>query len=286
MKTTTLFAGACIAALITGGIADAAAKPAAKPAPAAAPAATTPAAATTTTTTTAAPAVPAAPAAAPAAAAPAVAATTTTTTTTTAPAPMTAKLVAKGDLIDTLAASGQFNTFIKALTAANLVGVVKSHPSMTVFAPTDAAFAALPAGQLDALMKNPAALQKLLAYHLVNTTVDSTKIKGAKGPVKTVANTDLELDGSGANLMVNSSTITQADVKTTGGGTIQVIDKVLTPEGAAAPAPTPVPAAPAATTEPAAPAAPDAGTPVTASPKPADSMPAEPAEKPDPTPKG
>lgn len=255
MKTITLLAGACLAALIAGAASAQTPMPAAAPAkpvaPAAAPAPAQPASGAT----------PATPAAAPAA-----------TTVTTA------QVVAKGDLIDTLASSGQFNTFIKALTAANLVGVVKSHPGLTVFAPTDAAFAALPAGQLDALMKNPAALQKLLAYHLVNTTVDSAKIKGAKGPVKTVANADLELDGSGTNLMVNTATITQADVKTTGGGTIQVIDKVLDPAGGAtAPAATP-PAPP--------PATPDPGDDQATPPKPSDATPSDPPEKPDPTPKG
>jgi uncharacterized surface protein with fasciclin (FAS1) repeats len=154
-----------------------------------------------------------------------------------------------------LSASGRFTTFIKALKAANLVGVIKSHPQMTVFAPTDAAFASLPPGKLDSLMKNPAELQKVLAYHLVNTTVDSSKIKGSKGPVRTVLNTEIELDGSGDNLMVNAATITQADVKTDGGGTIQVIDKVLDPSVVATPSATaqPTPAEPAVRPDPATP---------------------------------
>lgn len=252
MKTLSLLAGASMAAFIASAAyadpAPTAATPPAKPVNAATPAPT---------------AVPVAPATPAQPASPAPAVTPAAPVAASAAAPV----VAQGDLVDTLTASGRFTTFVKALKAANLVGVIKSHPQMTVFAPTDAAFASLPPGKLDALMKNPAELQKLLAYHLVNTTVDSTKIKGSKGPVKTVLNTEIELDGSGSSLMVNAATITQADVKTEGGGTIQVIDKVLDPSAPAMPEPAPAP---------------------TAAPEPATAQPAaqpEPAS-PDPTPKG
>ncbi|WP_172448569.1 fasciclin domain-containing protein [Caulobacter mirabilis] len=150
-----------------------------------------------------------------------------------APATPTAgQLVAKGDIVDTLKADGHFGTFVKALEAANMTGVLKTNSNLTVFAPNDAAFAALPPGELDRLMKDPAALQKLLTYHVVNATVDSTKIKGAKGGVKTVAGSDLMLDGSGDMAMANNAHIVQADVRATN-GTVHVVDKVLQPGGAA-----------------------------------------------------
>ena len=146
-------------------------------------------------------------------------------------APVAAPLViAQGDLVETAKLSGQFTTFVKALDATNLTAVVKGNQNLTVFAPTDAAFAALPAGELDRLMKkeNAAELQTLLVYHVVNASVDSTKIKGAKGPVKTVAGTDLLLDGSNGVLKANSAAIVQADVRATN-GILHVVDHVLSP---------------------------------------------------------
>ena len=148
----------------------------------------------------------------------------------TAPAAPATPLVAKGDILATTQASGQFTTFLKALTATNLTAVVKSTPNLTVFAPTDAAFAALPAGEVERLMKpeNAGALQKILTYHIINAKVDSTKIKGAKGEVKTVEGSSVMLDGSGAGLMADSASIVQAEVMATN-GVVHVIDKVLMP---------------------------------------------------------
>ena len=139
-----------------------------------------------------------------------------------------APVAAKGDLIETAKASGQLTTFVKAIDAANLTSVLKTNPNLTVFAPTDAAFAALPAGELDRLMKDPTALQKVLTYHVINARVDSGKIIGSKGPVKTVAGDSVVLDGSGATAMVDGARITQADLMATN-GLLHVVDKVLMP---------------------------------------------------------
>ncbi|MFD1785320.1 fasciclin domain-containing protein [Phenylobacterium terrae] len=141
---------------------------------------------------------------------------------------------ASGDIIETARSAGQFSTFLKAVEATNLTQVLKNNKGLTVFAPTDAAFAALPPGELERLMQpaNRAQLQKILTYHVINAQVDSSKIKGARGPVPTVAGTNVELDGSGEALKVNDATIVQADVRPTN-GTIHVIDKVLLPPGAA-----------------------------------------------------
>jgi uncharacterized surface protein with fasciclin (FAS1) repeats len=141
-----------------------------------------------------------------------------------------APAAAKGDIVETARSAGQFSTFLKAVEATNLTSVLKTNGNLTVFAPTDAAFAALPAGELDKLMlpENRASLQKLLTYHIVNARVDSTKIRGAKGPVPTVAGPSVELDGSGEKLMVNDADITRPDMIASN-GVIHVVDKVLTP---------------------------------------------------------
>lgn len=152
--------------------------------------------------------------------------------TSASPAPAAqAPVAAAGDLIETAKASGQFNTFLKAVSSVNLTSVLKTNQNLTVFAPTDAAFAALPAGQLDKLMlpENGPLLQKVLTYHVINAKVDSTKIKGAKGEVKSVEGSPLLLDGSGATPMVDGATITQADVIATN-GVLHVVDKVLIPK--------------------------------------------------------
>jgi uncharacterized surface protein with fasciclin (FAS1) repeats len=168
-----------------------------------------------------------------------------------AAAPATAKLVTpSGDIIATLTASGQFTTLLKALDATNLTSVLKGKGPLTLFAPTDAAFAALPPGQLNALMtaSPPADLQKLLIYHIINAKVDDSKIKGAKGPIPTVATTPVYIDGSGAP-KVNDADIMQTDVVVTN-GVVYPIDKVLSPTftppvatAEAAPEPTAAPAA-------------------------------------------
>jgi len=153
---------------------------------------------------------------------------------TSAPAASSApRVVAKGDLVETARSSGQFNTFMKAVDATNLTSVLKNNKNLTVFAPTDAAFAALPAGELDRLMADKASLQKLITYHIINARVDSAKIKGAKGPVATVAGSPVELDGSGDMLMVNDADIIQSDVMASN-GVLHVLDKVLTPGAAVA----------------------------------------------------
>jgi uncharacterized surface protein with fasciclin (FAS1) repeats len=165
---------------------------------------------------------------------------------TPAPAAATpgARVTPSGDIIATLTASGQFTTLLKALDATNLTAVLKSSGPLTVFAPTDAAFTALPPGQLDGLMtaSPPAALQKLLTYHLINAKVDAAKIKGAKGPIPSVAGTPVYVDGSGDPPKVNDANIAQTDVIVSN-GVIYPIDKVLSPTFTPPPAAAEAPAA-------------------------------------------
>lgn len=197
-------------------------------------------------------------------------------------APAAGALVARGDVIETLKADGRFTTLVKALDATNMTTVLKTNRNLTIFAPTDAAFAALPAGELDRLMKDAPALQKLLTYHVINATVDAARITGAKGGVKTVAGSDLVLDGSGDALRANTATIVQADVRATNGA-IHVVDKVLMPETAPSVAATTGSGADAAATAPATPAADPGSAADTVNPEPATQV--EPAEEPE-KPKG
>ena len=135
-----------------------------------------------------------------------------------------------GNVVSTLQASGHCTVLIKALDQTNLSATLKTAPNITLFAPTDEAFAALPPAQLAELMapRNAPTLQKVLIYHLVNLNIDSSKIKGAKGPVQTVENTTVLVDGSAANLKVNDADILQTDVRASN-GIIHVVDKVLVP---------------------------------------------------------
>jgi uncharacterized surface protein with fasciclin (FAS1) repeats len=162
------------------------------------------------------PAAPAAAAAAPAATAPSMA------------------IAPHGDIAETLKASGQFTILVKALDATGLTPVLKSAGPLTVLAPTDAAFQALPAGELDDLMKpdNAAKLQGMLTYHVINAAVPPAKITGSKGPIPTVAGPTVQIDGTAAPIKVNDATVV-AEAKVSN-GQIYAVDKVLTP-GAAAP---------------------------------------------------
>ena len=168
------------------------------------------------------------------AAAPAPATTPAAPAAAVAPAPVlppSPNLVANGDLIATLKASPHFTILARAFDANNLSASLKAAPGLTLFAPTDDAFNALPAGQLQMLMMpaNANLLRKVLTYHLINASVDTSKIKGAKGPVATVGGASVQLDGSGDVLLVNNADIIQADVKAANGVIIHAIDKVLIP---------------------------------------------------------
>jgi uncharacterized surface protein with fasciclin (FAS1) repeats len=159
-----------------------------------------------------------------------------------------AKLVANGDVMTTLRTSTQFTTFVKALDATNLSSLLQKQPGITVFAPTDAAFAALPAGELDKMMADKAGLQKLLVYHLINAKIDSARIKGARGPVPAGSGDKIVLDGSTEGVLkAENATIIQSDVVASN-GLIQVVDQVMkpnsVPEVVAQPEPEAAPAPP------------------------------------------
>jgi uncharacterized surface protein with fasciclin (FAS1) repeats len=144
------------------------------------------------------------------------------------------QLTPSGDIIGTLKASGQFTILLKALDAANLTAFLQGAGPYTLLAPTDAAFRSLPAGQLDSLMQtaNAAQLQQLLAYHLITTGVPPSKVQGTKGPIPTAAGPDVQIDGSGTPFKANNANIVgEAQVSN---GDIYAVDKVLSPQTAAA----------------------------------------------------
>lgn len=132
------------------------------------------------------------------------------------------------DIVDTAASNGSFKTLVAAVQAAGLVETLKGAGPFTVFAPTDEAFAALPAGTVDDLIKpeNKDKLIEILTYHVVPGKVMSGDLKdGMKAATVEGAEVTIDLD-NGA--MVNEAKIVTADVAADN-GVIHVIDKVLMP---------------------------------------------------------
>jgi len=134
------------------------------------------------------------------------------------------------DIVDTAVANGSFKTLVAAVTAAGLVDTLKGAGPFTVFAPTDAAFAALPAGTVASLLEpgSKAKLVKILTYHVVPGRVKSADLAGKKLDPKTVEGSSVSVDATGAHVLVNKATVVTADVECTN-GVIHVIDKVLMP---------------------------------------------------------
>jgi uncharacterized surface protein with fasciclin (FAS1) repeats len=131
------------------------------------------------------------------------------------------------DLVDTAVSAGQFNTLVTAVKAAGLVDTLKGKGPFTVFAPTDAAFAKLPPGTVDSLLKDKQKLTQVLTYHVVPGKVTSSEVH--TGAVKTVQGQPLELRAEGGKVMVNDATVTKADVMASN-GVIHVIDTVVLPK--------------------------------------------------------
>ena len=135
------------------------------------------------------------------------------------------------DIIDNAVNSSEHTTLVAAVKAAGLVETLKGPGPFTVFAPTDAAFAALPAGTVETLLKpeNKAKLVSILTYHVLPGRVMSADIAGKKLNPKTVEGQALAIDASGAAVKVNDATVTKADIGADN-GVIHVIDKVLLPK--------------------------------------------------------
>lgn len=130
------------------------------------------------------------------------------------------------NIVDTAAANPQFKTLTKLINDAGLADTLKGPGPFTVFAPTDAAFARVPAAQLEALAKDKDRLRAVLTYHVVPGKVMSTEVKN--GNVKTVNGADLPLSRSGNFVGVDQALVTAADIQATN-GVIHVIDQVVMP---------------------------------------------------------
>jgi uncharacterized surface protein with fasciclin (FAS1) repeats len=138
---------------------------------------------------------------------------------------------AKMDIVDTAASNGSFNTLVAAVKAADLVQTLKGKGPFTVFAPTDAAFAKLPKGTLESLLKpeNKAKLQAILTYHVLPGKVMSGDIAGKMLDAKTVQGSMVKVNAT-SGVMVDNATVTKADIKASN-GIIHVIDTVILPKG-------------------------------------------------------
>ncbi len=142
---------------------------------------------------------------------------------------MSAAQVRAGDIVDTAVGAGGFTKLVAAVKAAGLVETLKGQGPFTVFAPTDEAFANLPAGTLDSLLKpeNKAKLARILKFHVVAGEVraaDVIKLTTAK----TVEGSNLNIRVEGSTVMVNGAKVVKTDIECTN-GVIHVINKVLLP---------------------------------------------------------
>lgn len=145
-------------------------------------------------------------------------------TTATEPTPAPAK-----DIVALAAETADLSTLVTAVQAAGLVETLQSEGPFTVFAPTNAAFAALPAGTLENLLKpeNKDQLVAILTYHVVSGAVRSTDLSdGMTAPTVNGANITVKL-GDG-KVMINDATVTAADVEASN-GVVHIIDKVILP---------------------------------------------------------
>jgi len=141
---------------------------------------------------------------------------------------MTAISIQAADIVETAKSTGTFTTLTAALDAAGKTSMLQEKGPYTVFAPTDEAFAALPKGTVEELLKpeNKTKLGKILAYHVLSGKVMAADVKTMKA---TTANgADLDVVVKDGKVTVNDATVVKADVAADN-GVIHVIDKVLMP---------------------------------------------------------
>lgn len=134
------------------------------------------------------------------------------------------------DIVDTAAANGSFTTLVAAVKAAGLVETLKGDGPYTVFAPTDDAFAKLPAGTVEDLLKpeNKERLVAVLTYHVVPGKVMSSDIAGKEMKVKSVQGSELSVNAKDG-VKIDAASVVTADIETSN-GVIHVIDQVVLPK--------------------------------------------------------
>ncbi|MBD2016833.1 fasciclin domain-containing protein [Microcoleus sp. FACHB-53] len=133
------------------------------------------------------------------------------------------------DIVDTAVKAGSFNTLVTAIKAAELVDTLKGAGPFTVFAPTDEAFAKLPNGTVDALLKDIPKLKKILTYHVVSGKVKAADFSLTQKSATTVEGSEVKIDASNGSVKVNDATVSTPDVDADN-GVIHIIDTVLIPE--------------------------------------------------------
>jgi uncharacterized surface protein with fasciclin (FAS1) repeats len=139
-------------------------------------------------------------------------------------------MASKKDIVDTAVKAGSFNTLVKAVQAADLEETLRGKGPFTVFAPTDEAFAKLPPGTVENLLKpeNKSQLQAILTYHVVPGKVMAADA-AALTSAKTVNGKSFTITKSGDGLMVDNANVVKADIETSN-GVIHVIDQVILPQ--------------------------------------------------------
>ncbi len=147
-----------------------------------------------------------------------------------------APAAASNDIVATAIGAGQFKTLVAAVQAAGLVEALQGEGPFTVFAPTDEAFAKLPAGTVEGLLKDPKALGNILLYHVISGEVKAAAVTNGLS-AKTLQGSPVAFTVSDGKAMINGANIVATDVMASN-GVIHVIDSViLPPAGAASPAP-------------------------------------------------
>lgn len=133
-------------------------------------------------------------------------------------------------VVDVLRASGQFSTLLSALDQAQLTETLSTRPAISIFAPTDAAFAALPEAERTRLMDpaNANELRQVLLYHVIVADVTPDQIEGRKGGVPTASEAQILLDGTGEAIKADGATVVSAELDASNGAVFP-IDKVLNP---------------------------------------------------------
>ena len=132
------------------------------------------------------------------------------------------------DIVDTAVSAGTFKTLATALKSAGLIDTLKGTGPFTVFAPTDDAFAKLPPGTLDSLLKDPAKLKSILLYHVVAGKVFAKDVMTLKS-AKSVQGAAIPIAVTGGKVMADNANVVKTDIMA-GNGVIHVIDTVILPE--------------------------------------------------------
>lgn len=136
------------------------------------------------------------------------------------------------NIVEVAVANGSFNTLVTAVKAAGLAETLQGPGPFTVFAPTDAAFAMLPAGTIDMLLADKARLSSILTYHVLSGKVGAAEVTNGAKPA-TVNGQQLDIRTSGGKVYVNGAQVIIADVPASN-GVIHVIDAVLMPKATSA----------------------------------------------------